>query len=163
MSDKPEIQANINQSDAKLPKVSPPPPPLPDPEPLPPWALRRPLLALLQRHLLIVGRRIYRTQEERIALLLLRKWLILTGVFVNALIKRCLHHAGSNTPRSRFLPQSRGRHQIPMEDALDQELVRSADCHSLAVLRELRGIRDPSGVPLKSANARAAITDFLRT
>src|SRR5258706_158496 len=59
--------------------------------------------------------------------------------------------------------RSRCRKQIRMEDALDQELVRSADCHSLAVLRELRSIRDPSRVLLKSANARAAITDFLRT
>jgi protein tyrosine phosphatase (PTP) superfamily phosphohydrolase (DUF442 family) len=46
MGEKPEMQTNVSHADAKLPKVAPPPPPLPDPEPLPPWALRRPLLAL---------------------------------------------------------------------------------------------------------------------
>jgi dual specificity protein phosphatase-like protein len=46
MTDKPDTQGTISHPDAKLPKTTPPPAPLPDPEPLPPWALRRPLMAI---------------------------------------------------------------------------------------------------------------------
>ncbi len=46
MTDKPDSQEMISHPDAKLPKITPPLAPLPDPEPLPPWALRRPLMAI---------------------------------------------------------------------------------------------------------------------
>ena len=39
-------QSAPRRRESKLPRVTPPPPPLPAPEPLPPWALRRPLLAV---------------------------------------------------------------------------------------------------------------------
>jgi protein-tyrosine phosphatase len=47
ISSDPTLQDIKNAQDGHLPKgPTPPPPPMPDPEPLPPWALRRPLLAL---------------------------------------------------------------------------------------------------------------------